>query len=208
MNNVIKLLSQKKDSRIVIVNIEEIFSIQLINKDSERFLKEMLTSCMLFAALNDFKTKTSFTLRINKELKVYCLIQEGRDTQIEFSHGFESEVINPKEQFTHKSTLSATQGDFSGMHTSTILADSPQFSEILNFYSKQSEQLPTHFLMSRTNPFLGAVVQPLPFANIDSINDLSHTIAEKINRTSDCSWEEIPVFFKNIGTILWDKKVT
>lgn len=207
MNNVMKLLSQKKDSRIVIVNTEEIFPIELVNKDSERFLKEMLTCCMLFAALNDFKTKTSFTLRINRELKVYCLIQEGCDTRIEFSHGFERKDIKPKEQFTHKSSLSATVGDFSGMHTSTILADSPQFSEILNFYSKQSEQLPTKFLMSSTNPFLGAVVQPLPFANIDSINDLSHTIAEKINLASDCSWEKIPVFFKNIGTILWGKKV-
>ena len=121
----------------------------------------MLTSCLLFATLNDFKTKISFTLRINKELKVYCLIQEGRSTQIEFSSSFESEDIKPKEQFTHKSTLSATLGDFSGTQTSTILADSPQFSEMLNFYSKQSEQLPTKFLMSRTNPFLGAVVQPL-----------------------------------------------
>ena len=206
MKNVVKLFSHNKDSRVVITHAGGCCSLNLASKESEHFLKETLTSCILFAGLNDFNTKTSFTLRITRDLSVYCLVQEAQ-VQLTFSPTFDDKRIKPKEHFTRKSTLSVTIGDFSGMHTSTISAVASTFSEILNFFSKQSEQLPTRFLIHESNPLLGAVIQPLPFADLDSVNVLSHTVVEQLDAINATSWGNQPDTFGGIGTILWDKQV-
>lgn len=210
MENTLKLLSHNKDCRIVLTNTTNLSSSKLIRfkggDSAKKFLNEMITTSILFSGTNDFKTKTSFKFKLNKELTAYCLVEDGT-LRLEYSSAFETIKESPDHQFTLQSTLSITIGDFSGLHTSTVLAQKTTVCGNLNFFTKQSDQLPAEFILSHNNPSIGVVLQPLPFADVDSIRKIRDTLAERIDQLHAANWTNATNSFSDIGKLLWEKKV-
>lgn len=210
MYNTIKLLSHDKMYRIIITNTTEIVSSKLRafsgSDCSKAVLTEMLTTSILFAATNDFSYKTSFNLKICRDFSTYCLI-ETNTIRFEYSPQFAESKSSPLSKLSLHSTLTITTGDFSGLHTSTVLAQQPSISAIFNFFSQQSEQLPAEFIVHQQSPAIGILIQPLPGATIDVTRQLSDTLVKRIHKFNDTNWQQAPEMVADIGRLLWRRKV-
>lgn len=210
MENTLKFLSYQKDCRIVVTDGTELALASLRQFRggiaAKTFLKELITTSVLFSGISDFAAKTSVTFKIDQELTASCTVQQEQ-VRIEYSPMFEKIRESPEEKLTMRSTLSVTIGDFSGLHTSAVLAQKGNVSSVFNFFAKQSDQIPAEFILSEVNPSVGFVMQPLPFADNDNLKKLKNELMACLQQSDQANGWELGRFFGDVGRQLWCKKV-
>lgn len=140
MKNIIKMLSMDKDFRIVIADTYQIAEKELnnfIGSDCIRdFLKQIITNCTLLSAMNDFNQKMSFSLRLSKEISIFCMITNSK-LSIEYTNKLNEFNGTVSDLFNDKSLLSITTGDWdTGLHTGTVEAHINEYGH--RFYDSSS----------------------------------------------------------------------
>ena len=72
MNNVIKILSNNKDYRMVVIDTKKIIERELAEfKGSplvRNVMKRFITNCVLLSGIHDFKQKISVSLRLSANM--------------------------------------------------------------------------------------------------------------------------------------------
>lgn len=208
MNNVYKLLTNNKESRIVIIDTQKIARKELSNftgKSSIKFfLQETITSCALFAAMNDFHSKISFSFRLANNVLIFCEIKNNQLT-LDYSEHLNTFSGKMTDLITEGSILSITTGDWNiGLHTGTVEISDANMNMVLAHFSNQSDQLPSHYIFPKNTFTRGVLLQPLPFANPTDIEKKQQTIREFSPIFEESSWRETPKLFKNIAYVLWE----
>lgn len=209
MENVFKLLSKNKDCRLVIIDTEKIAKKELNNFTGDPDIKEMLqqtiTSCALFAAINDFYTKISFSFRFTKDISLFCEIKDGQ-LILDYKEELNTFAGDLSSLITHQSVLSITTGDWNiGLHTGTVEITLEDMSRVLAHFTVQSDQLPSHFIFPENLYTKGILLQPLPFANKNKIENMNQNIQYLSSKFKHSPWSKVPNLFENIGDVIWKK---
>ncbi len=211
MNNIIKLLSANNDFRIVIADTFAIAEKELSNftgiASIRNLLEEIITACTLFSAVNDFNAKTSFSLHLANSISIYCKISNLK-FQLDFSdelNAFNGPVF---ELFDSKSLLSITSGDWeTGLHTGRIEAHIDSPSNLLAYFTVQSEQIPSHFILTGNNTSRGVLLQPLPFADEKSISDCDRELVFLSKQLEQANWQDVKNIYSHIANVISESRI-
>lgn len=209
MKNVLKILSNKKDCRIVIIDTQSIAKRELIHfkgtQTIKKFLEQIITSCALFAAMNDFYSKISFSFRLAHNLSIFCevkdnlFVMEYKDALNDFS-GDMSTLLG------ENSVLSITTGDWNiGLHTGTVEMNYDDIRMVFAHFTVQSEQLPSSFIFSEKKCTRGVLMQPVPFAEKEAITKIDKELRYLSTAFSHSAWSKVPRLYSDIGTLVWEK---
>ncbi len=206
MKNIIKLLSKDKEFRIVVVDTQKIVEKQLQNfRGSEQvlqLLKHVTTNCILFSAMDDFNKKISFSLRLTNNISIFCMIANG-NFSIEYSDKLNSYNDNLSHLFDEKASLSITKGDWhTGLFTGTVEAHIDNIDMLFAYFSVQSEQLPSNFIVAGTNPNRGVMVQPLPFADEKKMAKIDYELNYLSNQLAVIPWHEVCSLYQHLAKVI------
>lgn len=199
--NCLKLLSQEKDFRIVVADTSKINEKLLADfagtPTMRNFLEELVTVVVLFAAVNDFYTKVSMLFHFGKGKTIFCELKNQ-----EVSLSYPKNGLSMEEWNLNQGLLSVTVGDWSiGLHTGTVPITSNKPAEMLTFFSKQSEQLNSHYVISSKSK--GTLLQELPFTEQEAVDELLNRMKDLDKHTFKW-WQENSTKF---GEQIWQKRI-
>ncbi|WYJ75640.1 hypothetical protein DOK78_000216 [Enterococcus sp. DIV2402] len=206
MMNTLKILTNTKECRIVVTDTQSLSETLLAtfygNQTVRHFLEEILTVAVLFGGIHDFYTKISFLYRLNKK-NILCEIKEN-NVSLRYPNELNDKDFCLESLLVNPGIVSITIGDWSiGLHTGTVAFEKKRPSEVMTYFSLQSEQLLSEFMVSKEQPTKGILLQGLPFVETRALQKVRDLI---IHRQTDSlrKWQEDS---KQFGQILWQKKV-
>ncbi len=211
MNNIIKMLSMNKDFRIVIADTYQIAEKELNdfsgNDCIRKFLEQIITNCTLLSAMNDFSQKISFMLRLSKDISVFCMITNSKFS-IEYTNKLNEFKGTVSDLFNNKSLLSITTGDWdTGLHTGTVEAHIDNIDILFAYFTVQSEQLPSHFIIAADNATRGVLMQPLPFADKKAIAKGNAELLYLSKQLEQTEWQKVIRIYNPLGNVISESRI-
>lgn len=211
MNNIIKMLSVNKDFRIVIADTYQIAEKELNdftgNDCTRKFLEQIITNCTLLSAMNDSNQKISFSLRLSKEISIFCMITNSKFS-IEYTNKLNEFNGTVSDLFNDKSLLSITTGDWDiGLHTGTVEAHIDNIDILFAYFTVQSEQLPSHFIMAGDNTTRGVLMQPLPFADEKAISKGDAELLYLSKQLEQTEWQKVISIYNPLANVISESKI-
>lgn len=211
MNNIIKMLSVNKDFRIVIADTYQIAEKELNdftgNDCTRKFLEQIITNCTLLSAMNDSNQKISFSLRLSKEISIFCMITNSKFS-IEYTNKLNEFKGTVSDLFNNKSLLSITTGDWdTGLHTGTVEAHIDNIDILFAYFTVQSEQLPIHFIIAADNATRGVLMQPLPFADKKAIAKGNAELLYLSKQLEQTEWQKVIRIYNPLGNVISESRI-
>lgn len=211
MKNVVKIVSKKKDCRIVVIDTKAIAERELAGFTGEQkmkvFLEQTITGCALFAAMNDVHSKISFSFRLAAKISIFCEIKENWFT-IEYTDELNDFTGNISTLLCEKSVLSITIGDWNvELHTGTVEVGMDDMSMVLAHFTVQSDQLPCTFIFAEDCFTRGMSMQPLPFAEKESIGKVDQELRYLSSALSHFTWSKVPHLYRGLGHVAWERSL-
>ncbi len=211
IKNIIKMLSTNKDFRIVIADTYQIAEKELNdftgNDYIREFLKQIITNCILLSAMNDFNQKISFSLRLSKEISIFCMITNSKFS-IEYTGKLSQFDGTIADLFDGKSLLSITTGDWNtGLHTGTVEAHIDNVNILFDYFTVQSEQLPSHFIMAGDNSARGMLMQPLPFADEKVIAKNDAELVYLSKQLEQTEWQKVINIYSHLANVISESSI-
>lgn len=211
MNNIIKMFSKNKEFRIAIADTHQIAERELSDFTGTsytcRVLKQIITNCTLFAAINNFNSKISFSFRLSKGISIFCRIAE-LELSIEYNDKFSQFNGTSVDLFDDKSVLSITSGDWeTGLYTGTVEANIDDVNMLFSHFTVQSEQLPSHFIMAGDNPSRGIMMQPLPFADEKLISKSDDELIYLSRELEESNWQDAAKIYSHMANVISEIKL-
>lgn len=211
MKNIIKMLSKNKDFRIVIADIYKIAENELkdfTGSNSVReFLEQIITNCILLSAINDFNQKISFSLRLSREISIFCRIANLKFS-LEYTdklNEFDGTIFS---LFDDKSVLSITTGDWeTGLYTGTVEAHIDNVDMLFAHFTVQSEQLLSHFIMAGKTTTRGLLFQPLPFASEKAMAKSDQELVYLSKLLEQTDWENVSEIYVHLATVISESRI-
>ncbi len=206
MKNIIKMLSKDKEFRIVVADTQKIAEKQLKdfrgNDQVLQLLKHIITNCILFSAMDDFNKKISFSLRLTNDISIFCMIANG-EFSIDYSDALNSYNEKLSHLFDEKALLSVTKGDWNtGLFTGTVEARIDNIDMLFAYFSVQSEQLPSNYIVAGTNANRGLIVQPLPFADKTKMAKIDYELNYLSNQLEVIPWHEVGSVYEHLAKVI------
>lgn len=211
IKNIIKMLSTNKDFRIVIADTYQIAEKELNdftgNDYIREFLKQIITNCTLLSAMNDFNQKISFSLRLSKEISIFCMITNSKFS-IEYTRKLSQFDGTIADLFDGKSLLSITTGDWNtGLHTGTVEAHIDNVNILFDYFTVQSEQLPSHFIMAGDNSARGMLMQSLPFADEKAIAKNDAELVYLSKQLEQTEWQKVRSIYSHLANVISESRI-
>jgi redox-regulated HSP33 family molecular chaperone len=211
MKNIIKMLSANKDFRIVVADTYQIAEKELNDFTGKNyileFLKQIITNCTLLSAMNDFNQKISFSLRLSKGISIFCMIANSKFS-IEYTDKLNEFDGTLSDLFDEKSLLSITTGDWeTGLHTGTVEAHIDNVDILFAYFTVQSEQLPSHFIMAGNNATRGLLMQPLPFADKKEIAKNDAELVYLSKQLEETEWQKVSEIYSHLAKVISESKI-
>lgn len=211
MKNIIKMLSMNKDFRIVIADTYQIAEKELNdftgNDCIREFLEQIITNCTLLSAMNDFNQKISFSLRLSKKIFIFCMITNSKFS-IEYTNKLNEFNGTISDLFNDKSLLSITTGDWdTGLHTGTVEAHIDNIDILFAYFTVQSEQLPSHFIMAGDNATRGVLMQPLPFADKKAIAEGDAELLYLSKQLEQNEWQKVISIYSPLANVISESRI-
>lgn len=211
IKNIIKMLSTNKNFRIVIADTYQIAEKELNdftgNDYIREFLKQIITNCTLLSAMNDFNQKISFSLRLSKEISIFCMITNSKFS-IEYTGKLSQFDGTIADLFDGKSLLSITTGDWNtGLHTGTVEAHIDNVNILFDYFTVQSEQLPSHFIMAGDNSARGMLMQPLPFADEKAIAKNDAELVYLSKQLEHTEWQKVRSIYSHLANVISESRI-
>ena len=208
MNNVIKILSNNKDYRMVVIDTKKIIERELAEfKGSplvRNVMKRFITNCVLLSGIHDFKQKISVSLRLSANMSFYCVIAD-RSIYSEYN---EAGCDNEADLFDCQSILAVTTGDWqTGIYTGTVKAQMDDMDMIFSHYMMQSEQIYGRFMTGKKNIHRGCVYQILPFADETNIQKEDQKLSYLLEELECADWLDVPKIYDPVGTVVFETKI-
>lgn len=206
MKNIIKMLSVNKDYRIVAADTFKIAESELKdftgNNYIREFLKQIITNSTLLSAINDFNQKISFSLRLSEGINIFCMVVNSKFS-IEYSNKLNTFNGAISDLFDEKSLLSITTGDWdTGLYTGTVEAYIDNVDVLFAYFTVQSEQLPSHFIMAGNNPSRGILMQPLPLADEREIARIDAELVYLSKQLEQTHWERVSDIYNHLAKVI------
>lgn len=205
------MLSVNKDFRIVIADTYQIAEKELNdftgNDCTRKFLEQIITNCTLLSAMNDSNQKISFSLRLSKEISIFCMITNSKFS-IEYTNKLNEFNGTVSDLFNDKSLLSITTGDWDiGLHTGTVEAHIDNIDILFAYFTVQSEQLPSHFIMAGDNTTRGVLMQPLPFADEKAISKGDAELLYLSKQLEQTEWQKVISIYNPLANVISESKI-
>lgn len=199
-NNLLKLLTNDKEIRLYIVDATDMMNrniLQSIKTDTVKQLhKQLVTNCSLMRGLlTEVDQRLSISIRFRPEgCSAHCFIDGNGNINCILS----SLLCNYTGEITglvgKGATLSITRGGWtSGMFTGTVEINNPSVDHFFSYYFSKSDQIETIFKTWTDYECLrGCMIQPLPFADDASTNNVMTSINIYDRCLSSGDWNKIP----------------
>lgn len=212
MKNVLKILSKKKDCRIVVIDTKMIAKRELVSfkggQHIKRFLEQIITSCALFAGMNDFYSKTSFSFRLANNLTIFCEVKNGLFS-MEYKEALNDFSGELSTLLGENSVLSITTGDWNiGLHTGTVEMNYDDIRMVFAHFTVQSEQLPSSFIFAERECTRGILMQPFPSAEKEDVGKTDTELRYLSSSLSNSEWSKVPNLYNDIGQLIWEKSLS
>lgn len=206
MENILRFLSLKKEYRMTVVDTSQLSQklLQEFNgsKEVRKLIEQVVTSCTLLVAIDNLEKKLSFSFRLTESHTIFFQINYP-EVILHYSDSLTHYQGSVQKLFDKTSSLSVTVGDWkTGIHTSTIEADRESIEAILEHFTIQSEQLVSYFITTRTNPFRGILLQPLPFADETDIQKEIGKLRYLSEHVGRCAWREVEEMFSDQAIVI------
>ena len=206
MENILRFLSLKKEYRKAVVDMSQLSHklLQDFNGSEEvkKFMEQVVTDCTLLVAIDNLEKKLSFSFRLTEGHTIFFQLNYP-EIVLHYSDSLTHYQGSVQTLFDKKSSLSVTVGDWkTGIHTSTIEANRESIEAILEHFTIQSEQLASYFITTRTNPFRGLLLQPLPFADETDVQEAISRLRYFSERLGHCTWREVEEILSDQATVI------
>ncbi len=157
--------------------------------------------------MDDFNKKISFSLRLTNDISISCMIVDGRFS-IEYSDELNTYSENLSHLFDEKALLSITKGDWNtGLYTGTVEAQIDNLDVLFDYFSVQSEQLPSHFILAGNNQSRGLLVQPLPFADQAKMTKIDAELVYLSSQLEAAKWHEVSTLYNHLARVITQFKI-
>lgn len=206
MNNTIRMFSNEKDYRMVLVDTKNIANEELKDftgtDEIRNILTKVITVFALFSGLNEHDKKISLKLNLSNNYYISSIISDKK-----LHLGYSEELNNfegaAEELFREKSIMSITSGDWeTGLYTGTVEVITNKVEVIFSHFTAQSEQLPSSFKFAEDNYYRGLLVQALPFADENKMGDIIHELHYYNKELENKDWKDVPELYKHLATVI------
>lgn len=110
--------------------------------------------------------------------------------------------------FNDKSLLSITTGDWdTGLHTGTVEAHIDNIDILFAYFTVQSEQLPSHFIMAGDNATRGVLMQPLPFADKKAIAEGYAELLYLSKQLEQNEWQKVISIYSPLANVISESRI-